>query len=60
MADNVKIRCGTLEYAAFKEALHYVNETLAKMMAGDGEGGDRPFRGQDHRGKDKKAGKDTG
>lgn len=25
-------------YAAFKEALHSVNETLAKQMAGDGEG----------------------
>ena len=37
-AGNEKIRCGTPEYAAFKEALHYVNETLAKMMAGDGEG----------------------
>ena len=37
-AGNEKIRCGTPEYVAFKEALHYVNETLAKMMAGDGEG----------------------
>ena len=37
-AGNEKIRCGTPEYAVFKEALHYVNETLAKMMAGDGEG----------------------
>ena len=25
-------------YEAFREALHYVNESLAKMMAGDGEG----------------------
>ena len=38
MAGNEKIRVGTPEYEAFKEALHCVNETLAKMMAGDGEG----------------------
>ena len=38
MAKNRKIRYGTREYEIFKEALHYVNETLAKEMAGDGEG----------------------
>lgn len=38
MAKNEKIRYGTAEYAKFVEALHYVNETLAKKMAGDGEG----------------------
>lgn len=38
MADNPEIKKGTPEYETFKEALHYVNETLAKMMAGDGEG----------------------
>ena len=38
MAENGKIRLGTPEFEAFKEALHYVNETLAKKMAGDGEG----------------------
>ncbi len=38
MAGNEKIRVGTPEYETFKEALHCVNETLAKMMAGDGEG----------------------
>ena len=38
MAGNEKIRYGTEEYEKFKEALHYVNETLAKEMAGDGEG----------------------
>lgn len=38
MADNKKIRIGTPEFEKFKEALHYVNETLAKKMAGDGEG----------------------
>ncbi len=37
-AGNEKIRYGTWEYEAFKNALHYVNETLAKEMAGDGEG----------------------
>ena len=37
-AGNKKIRYGTWEYEAFKNALHYVNETLAKEMAGDGEG----------------------
>lgn len=38
MAGNPEIKEGTKEYEAFKEALHYVNETLAKMMAADGEG----------------------
>lgn len=38
MAENEKIRYGTPEYEQFLEALHYVNETLAKKMAGDGEG----------------------
>ena len=38
MADNKKIKYGTKEYEQFKKALHYVNETLAKEMAGDGEG----------------------
>lgn len=37
-AGNEKIRYGTWEYEAFKTTLHYVNETLAKEMAGDGEG----------------------
>lgn len=38
MAGNEEIKEGTPEYEAFKEALHYINESLAKMMAGDGEG----------------------
>lgn len=38
MAGNPKIRCGTPEFETFKKALHYVNETLAKAMAADGEG----------------------
>ncbi len=38
MAGNKKIKCGTPEFEQFQKALHYVNETLAKKMAGDGEG----------------------
>lgn len=38
MAGNEKIRYGTPEYEMFCQALHYINETLAKKMAGDGEG----------------------
>lgn len=38
MAENPEIVAKNEDYAKFAEALHYVNETLAKMMAGDGEG----------------------
>ncbi len=38
MAGNEEIKEGTPEYEEFKEALHYVNETQAKRLAGDGEG----------------------
>lgn len=38
MAGNPEITTKNSDYDKFKEALHYVNETLAKMMAGDGEG----------------------
>ena len=38
MAENPEIKEGTPEYEEFKAALHYINESLAKMMAGDGEG----------------------
>lgn len=38
MAENPEIVEGTPEYEEFKEALHYVNETQAKRLAGDGEG----------------------
>ncbi len=38
MAGNREINEEGAAYEAFKEALHYVNESLAKMMAGDGEG----------------------
>ncbi|MDD3404108.1 MAG: bifunctional glutamate N-acetyltransferase/amino-acid acetyltransferase ArgJ [Hespellia sp.] len=37
-AGNKKIIEGTKSYRKFAKALNYVNETLAKMMAGDGEG----------------------
>ena len=38
MAGNKEIVCEDENYKKFKEALHYVNEELAKMIAGDGEG----------------------
>lgn len=38
MAGNQEIVCKNEDYDKFKEALHFVNETLAKKMAGDGEG----------------------
>ena len=38
MAGNPEIRSKNQEYEAFKAALHQVNETLAKKIAGDGEG----------------------
>ena len=37
-AGNPEICEGTEDYKAFKEALHFVNETQAKRLAGDGEG----------------------
>ena len=38
MAGNEEIVEGTVAYEEFKEALHYINETQAKRLAGDGEG----------------------
>ena len=38
LAGNAEITAKNDEYYQFAEALHYVNLTLAKMMAGDGEG----------------------
>lgn len=38
MAENEEIKPGTKAYEDFKEALHYINETQAKRLAGDGEG----------------------
>ncbi len=38
MAGNEPITEENADYRTFCEALHYINETLAKKMAGDGEG----------------------
>ena len=38
LAGNPEITEENEDYAAFCQALHYVNENLAKQMAGDGEG----------------------
>ncbi len=38
MAGNVPVTSKNKDYDAFVEALNYVNTTLAKKMAGDGEG----------------------
>lgn len=38
MAGNEEIQSKNEDYEAFCEALHFINETLAKKMAGDGEG----------------------
>ncbi len=38
LAENPLIDCEDENYAAFKEALNYVNTELAKKIAGDGEG----------------------
>lgn len=38
LAENLEITEKNADYETFKAALYVVNETLAKMMAGDGEG----------------------
>ncbi len=38
MAENAQIEVGTEDYDTFVEALHVINESLAKQIAGDGEG----------------------
>lgn len=38
MAENLEITSKNEDYEKFLEALNYVNTTLARMMAGDGEG----------------------
>lgn len=38
MVENKTIEYGTEEYEEFKNALHVINEYLAKKIAGDGEG----------------------
>ena len=43
LAGNQEITYASPEYETFKEALHMVNETLAKKMAGDGEGATAVF-----------------
>ncbi|MCR5273564.1 MAG: bifunctional glutamate N-acetyltransferase/amino-acid acetyltransferase ArgJ [Lachnospiraceae bacterium] len=43
LAENVKITEKNEDYKTFCEALHFVNETLAKKMAADGEGATKLF-----------------
>ena len=38
LAGNPEITARNADYEKFKEALHYIDTTLAKKMAGDGEG----------------------
>ena len=38
LAGNAEITEKNEDYDKFREALHYIDETLAKKMAGDGEG----------------------
>ncbi len=38
LAGNPEITCKNEDYDKFREALNYINTTLAKKMAGDGEG----------------------
>lgn len=38
MAGNPEITCKDEDYVRFREALNYIDTTLAKKMAGDGEG----------------------
>ena len=46
LAENEEIVEGTEDYQKFKEALHTVNEYLAKKIAGDGEGATALFEVQ--------------
>lgn len=46
LAENEEIVEGTEDYRKFKEALHTVNEYLAKKIAGDGEGATALFEVQ--------------
>ena len=43
MAENKEITEKDADYEAFKEGLLYVNQSLAKQIAGDGEGCTRLF-----------------
>ena len=60
MAENEKIRYGTEEYEKFKEALLYVNETLAKEDGRRRRGRHGSSGSKDCRGSVKKTGKKTG
>lgn len=45
-ADNPEIQIGTEDYQIFQQGLRWVNETLAKKIAGDGEGATALFEVQ--------------
>ena len=60
LAENPEIQYGTAEYEEFKEALHMVNEYLAKKIAGDGEGATALFEVQGGRLRERGTGKDPG
>lgn len=48
LANNLKIETENEDYNKFKEALYYVNEYLAKAIAGDGEGATKLLEVQVH------------
>lgn len=48
LANNEKITSENDDYCKFKEALYYVNEYLAKAIAGDGEGATKLLEVQVH------------
>ena len=48
LANNEKITSENDDYYRFKEALYYVNEYLAKAIAGDGEGATKLLEVQVH------------
>lgn len=48
LADNLEINEENTDYQVFKEALYYVNEFLAKAIAGDGEGATKLLEVQVH------------
>lgn len=57
MAGNTKITEKNADYETFREALLYVNQELAKKIAGDGEGCTRLFEVQVHHAPDKECAK---
>ena len=52
LAGNVEVTNEGKEYEVFKEALYYINEYLAKQIAGDGEGATKLLEVQVHGAKD--------